>query len=361
MKELLIICVFISFFSRTYAQLEIHTKNMANGRAYLLNTKTQKIDTLNFTNYTFKYSKILPEPTLFHLYFEGINTKNAPIKLVLSEQQTKLNFFTLQKSNEDLGKLSALYPNYPSFDQDPQRNAYFFEFQKHWIAFFDTIINLSSDIESSELLLKREKTHSDFIKKCEQIITKNRDYLISAVIIEFLMNDGLLSLEKIQSFYALLNPNIQNTFIGQKISNEAGLKKGSEAPRFSLIDENKNIYTLENCRGKILLLHFWSSTCAPCIKESPELKSITNTYQNLLIINISMDNDYTSWKKAMKKIGIENMINIFDNQGFKSKIAFDYFIKSIPANYLIDNQGKIFSKREKISDIINDLELLIRK
>jgi hypothetical protein len=76
---------------------------------------------------------------------------------------------------------------------------------------------------------------------------------------------------------------------------------------------------------------------------------------NWSILNISLDTDYNKWKKGVTNLGIGEMINICDLQSFKGKIAQDYFIKSIPANYLISEKGEVILKRISIEEIKNEL------
>ena len=57
----------------------------------------------------------------------------------------------------------------------------------------------------------------------------------------------------------------------------------------------------------------------------------------------------------MEKLGIIDMINFCDFKGFNGKIAKDYKIRIIPANYLIDVEGKILSKKESLDSLVGTL------
>jgi hypothetical protein len=57
----------------------------------------------------------------------------------------------------------------------------------------------------------------------------------------------------------------------------------------------------------------------------------------------------------MEKFGIGDMINFCDYNGTNGKITKDYHINSIPANYLLDENGKVLSKEETLKRLIDKL------
>lgn len=320
------------------------------GEAYLYNTVTYKIDTISSSIGTFSFNAAeLENPTLYYLMFKGINQHNRPIYLILSNKGTEIKFNELVPVSYNSSNIKGLYPNKPLFLADPNSNQEFYVFQDLWINFYNEVSNPDLSYDDRKML------HSEFIAQSEEIIRKNSDKLVSAFIIEYLMINNLIKLEKIQSLYSDLSPDIHNSIIARKIKNEVGLEKRSLAPKFTFRDYQGNNYSLDSMKGKKVLLHFWSTTCAPCLKEIPELLQLAKENDELVILNISLDTDSIRWVSGMEKLGIIDMINFCDFKGNNGKITKDYKIRSIPANYLIDEEGKILSKKESLDSLVGTL------
>ena len=115
---------------------------------------------------------------------------------------------------------------------------------------------------------------------------------------------------------------------------------GKPAPNFVLRDvfSGQNI-SLKDFRGKIVLLDFWATWCAPCRKALSHLASIYKKYGDKDVIIISID--LGEKIEVVKNFAIENNITwiiVIDNDG---SIAEKYNVKGIPTLFLIDRKGII--------------------
>jgi thiol-disulfide isomerase/thioredoxin len=350
MKNLFYILAILILVGCKTETLKITIEGEYSGEAHLYNTETQKIDTIESSGNRFSINlEDIQKPTLYYLTFKNINDLNRPIYLILSNQETQIKFNELITVNENPQNIKDAYPNKPLFLTDPNKNEEFYRFQDLWIKFFDNVTKPELDIEA------RKGLYDDFISNSENVIKENNSELVSACIIDFLMNDNLIQLDKIQLYYSYLESDIQTSFIGKKIKREVGFDNNTVAPKFMLQDFHGNNYSLDSLIGKKVLLHFWSSTCAPCVKEIPELLKLANENKDLIIINISLDTDKSRWISGMERLGIINMINFCDFNGASGDICKDYHIKSIPANYLIDSKGSILLKTETIEGLKNGI------
>lgn len=338
--------ILVSHVCHSQSILEVKINTPESGKVILYNTKSQKMDTLQFSNGFFSFHYELESSTLFNLFLDGFNNER-PMNVVLSSEKTVMSFDSLRVPIEG-NTFSNLYPNQPQFIKDPNKNQAFYKFHKSWVNFSDSIVSLSSS-DSEELLDKRKALYHSFLQTCDSLIQENKDEFISATIIQYLINNGLLQLGTIQSYYDHLAQNVKDSFMGLKIGEYAGkagkLEPGKAAPGFDFVDIQGREYNLSNLKGKKVLLHFWSSTCGPCIKESPHLIRLNEEFKNqLTTINISLDTDKNRWLKGIERAGISEMNNYCDLNGFRGKIAQDYSINVVPAYYLIDEQGNILVK-----------------
>jgi hypothetical protein len=69
---------------------------------------------------------------------------------------------------------------------------------------------------------------------------------------------------------------------------------------------------------------------------------------------VSLDNDKTKWQDAVEKDGLE-WTQASDLKGWESETAKSYGVESIPANFLIDPNGKIIARDLRGSDLASKL------
>lgn len=123
-------------------------------------------------------------------------------------------------------------------------------------------------------------------------------------------------------------------------------KVGSIAPAFTLKDNNGQMVSLSDFKGKnYILIDFWASWCAPCLEELPYIKELYKKYhqQGFEIISVTQDKEADLWKKAISKEKIEawKHLSVTEN---KTTIINDYFVFGIPHKVLIDKNGVIIGK-----------------
>jgi cytochrome c biogenesis protein CcmG/thiol:disulfide interchange protein DsbE len=112
------------------------------------------------------------------------------------------------------------------------------------------------------------------------------------------------------------------------------------APDFTLNDASGKPVTLSDFRGKVVLLNFWATWCAPCRIEIPWFSELQQTYEgrDFVVLGVSLDEDgWTSVKPYMDqhRIGYRVMIGNDD-------IARLYGgLNSLPTTLIIDRSGRI--------------------
>ena len=119
-------------------------------------------------------------------------------------------------------------------------------------------------------------------------------------------------------------------------------KVGSEAYDFILPDLNGRKISLEDYRGKYVLLDFWASWCGPCRREMPAVVALYKNYRgkNFEIIGISLDKKASDWKKAVSEMQMK-WPQVSDLEGWNSEVALKYNIHAIPATVLLNPQGRV--------------------
>ena len=160
----------------------------------------------------------------------------------------------------------------------------------------------------------------------------------------------------LHKYVAAMRPQIQTANSQAKLTG-----KGAIAPEISLPDPDGKTQSLSSLRGKIVLVDFWAGWCAPCRRENPNLVKAYNKYHSkgFEIFQISLDKTKPEWVAAIKQDGL-NWIHVSDLKYWGSPVARQYGIESIPANYLLDKDGKIIGSNLRGADLEAELDKLFR-
>jgi len=119
-------------------------------------------------------------------------------------------------------------------------------------------------------------------------------------------------------------------------------KKGTPAPNFRLLDLDGKEVTLQDARGKIVVMNFWGVWCGPCISEIPALNALVDKYgsrESILFWAFSPDSP-------------KNIRNFLTRSSFRyrqfpsaQKVAEILQVRSWPTHIIIDTKGNIRFRR----------------
>ena len=125
------------------------------------------------------------------------------------------------------------------------------------------------------------------------------------------------------------------------------------ATRFLLADDAGE-GSLEDYRGKYVLLNFWATWCAPCRKEMPQLAELQSEFggENFEVLTIATGrNSPAGIKNFFQEIGVTNLPR---HQDPKQTLARDMAIFGLPITVIIDPEGREIARLRGDADWSSD-------
>ncbi|GEP96292.1 TlpA disulfide reductase family protein [Chitinophaga cymbidii] len=331
-----------------------------------------KMDSAQLQQGRFTFKGTIDGPSMSSLFLErpsqmSFNEDVAslflePGNMTASLQKGKMKEATLKgsKAQEDMNKLNAarkpvmvnLAPLSASYNK---QNLAYIEARK---AKKDsaTLAGMLNELE--EIKEKMEPYYEKMNAIDKDFIEKNPASFASAYLLRFRI--GSMKLPEAEASYNRMPPAVQQSAFGKEIKKELeglrGGSPGSQAYVFSKTDINGQPLSLNDYKGKYVLVDFWASWCVPCRKGNPHLKALYAKYKDkgLEIIGISDDDGRPdAWKKAVAQDGIghwKHVLRGLDMQKRQRKepnpedISDYYGIHSLPTKILIDPKGMIIGR-----------------
>ena len=139
---------------------------------------------------------------------------------------------------------------------------------------------------------------------------------------------------------------VSNSF-ADEATNIKNLFKNKELKKYDVLtflDHKDNELKLNDFKGKLILLNFWASWCAPCKEEMPSLDRLVSREElnNLIIfpINIGQDN-FEKSSKFFEDLKIKNLNIYFDPP---TTLAKKFGLIGIPTSILFNKDGFEFAR-----------------
>lgn len=313
---------------------------------YTLENKQPKpIDTLIIKEE--KFSAVYPNNETTTLNFFRVADINASILYFPENEDMKATFYkdSIQSSRVRGGKQNEAYGGFvekmSAFNKRKQKSMEGFRTAKE-----SNDTEAIAQIQSENLNLMGEETE---YKK--QFLKENNNSLFSVMLISEMANRQEISPEEASAYFEKLDPKVASSEIAQDLkTNLDAVKKsdmGNAAPDFSGPTPDGETLSLQDAMGKYTIIDFWASWCRPCRIENPNVVKVYNKYHDkgLNIISVSLDREgqKDKWLQAIEDDKMD-WYHVSNLKFWQDPIAQQYNIRSIPATFLLDENGMIIDK-----------------
>jgi thiol-disulfide isomerase/thioredoxin len=207
-----------------------------------------------------------------------------------------------------------------------------------------------------------EKLKKPIVKFTQNQINKDPSNPVNIILVSLILPaDGSFSnwdpknmevLRKMETAFQRTYPDSPLTgMISQQVAaidaqyqaNEQMNSGSMAAPEIALKNPAGKELRLSSLKGKVVLVDFWASWCAPCRKENPNVVKMYQKYRNqgFEVFSVSLDQDAEAWKAAIAKDGLVWPNHVSDLMGWQTPLVASYGIQGIPHTVLLNREGNI--------------------
>jgi peroxiredoxin len=170
--------------------------------------------------------------------------------------------------------------------------------------------------------------------------------------------------------YVKDQPNGAYLEMARQMINNPRRARENYAPDFSFTSSEGEHFTLEDLRGKVVLIDFWGTWCPPCVESVPELRNLYKRYAkegNFIILGISSDDDED--ENRWREFTVKNQMVWPQYRDKDHRLLRAFGVSEFPTYILLDHEGIVrysssgvsWKTAANLSDAINKQVKLIAR
>jgi peroxiredoxin len=219
--------------------------------------------------------------------------------------------------------------------------------------------------KQSSLEKERNAIESEMTKMAKDYIKNNPASYFTPLLLASMSSE--MEPDEIEAGINSLDTNVAKVQVIKDLKERTqAVKKvavGQKAPDFTMNDVNGNPVSLSSKIGsKLLLVDFWAAWCHPCRMENPNVVKVYNEFhkKGFDVLGVSLDRSKEDWIKAIADDKL-TWTHVSDLQYWDNAAAKLYAVGSIPANFLLDENGTIIATNLREDDLYNKVKEILEK
>ncbi len=205
-----------------------------------------------------------------------------------------------------------------------------------------------------------ERAHEEFAKAVESFVNfPDAIYQDGIVLAHLKQEDAARAcFERFAKMHVADDPDRQRAL---RFASQPELARARMAPPFAITTLDGKRISLDDMKGKVVLIDFWATWCGPCREALPHMKELAKKFQEqpLLVLSISLDDNEQKWKDFISKY--EMTWPQYRDGGFTGPIATEFGVKAIPHTFTIDADGVLQDEHIGDASIEGKIKKLIAR
>jgi thiol-disulfide isomerase/thioredoxin len=337
-------------------------KGIADGKTVVLEKQDEMgqfipMDTVKVKDGKFMMKGSAKEPEIMLIQVEAIQGKvpfvleNGNIDIIVDKDSLQKSKFSGTFNNDVFSKFND---DLTKFQKELQKKL--MTFQNANMAKMKAAQETKDTIVINKLMKEYQGMQKEGMEFYIKFAEVNPKALLSALIVDNMLNDPTLDVARAKKIYASFSPELKNykpgksiqtklNKIGKPLTVAAAANVGSVAPDFTAKNPEGKSISLKQSLGKVTIVDFWASWCKPCRVENPNVVALYAKYHSkgLNILSVSLDKEASAWKDAIAKDNL-TWNHVSNLKEFEDPIALQYGINAIPTIFVLDAKGVIIAK-----------------
>jgi cytochrome c biogenesis protein CcmG/thiol:disulfide interchange protein DsbE len=113
---------------------------------------------------------------------------------------------------------------------------------------------------------------------------------------------------------------------------------GAIAPDFEWTGEDGQTLRLSMYRGKVVVVNFWATWCAPCRREMPALQRVAASEPDVVVLEVNLMESWDKVRSFRDQLGLDRVQPVLDTDGATTR---RYGVLTLPSTFFVDRDGVI--------------------